>query len=73
MVVLVVGIGTAATSTVDPPHPGSFRKSLALRETASIAARHIGAYLSLYPPLTGHRLKSAASADSSYLRGKISK
>ena len=49
-----------------PPHPGSFPRSLGLREYATIAACHIGAYLSLYRPLSGHRLKSAASADSSF-------
>jgi hypothetical protein len=44
-----------------PPHPGSFRKCLGLREIPDIAARHNGAYLSLYRPLSGHRLKSAAT------------
>jgi hypothetical protein len=56
-----------------PPHPGSLRKWGGLRQNADIAAGHIGAYLSLYRPLSGHRLKSAAKALILSPKGHISK
>jgi hypothetical protein len=38
-----------------PPHPGSFSDADNLAEIGTIATCHIGAYLSLYRPLIGHR------------------
>jgi len=48
-------------------------RPLVLREIADIVVGHNGAYLSLYRPLSGHRLKSAATALILSPKGQISK